>query len=216
MLFIFLSTSIILLVVRDYIFASFIPALLCFCIIKHKWIKLSKPLYLFLGLFTLSFVVLTLLSFIYPSYNIFQYLAENQSYFLKHVHGTSNYSITPIDGTALSFLVHTPRAFLTALINPEFTDIGRSNTILRLLSVIENFCVIGLVVYRIVRSKILELEERNILWMVVFFSVSLLILLGLVVNNLGALYRYKSNLLPLLIPVLIGANVFNQKHLRTR
>jgi len=210
-IFIIIIFATVLLILRDYIFATFAPALLAYGLIKYNWIKKLGPVLFFSLFFVSIFTLLALISFIDPRLNLFMYIAESQQFFLEHIKGNSNYSIVPIDGSIGNMIRNAPRAFFTALFNPDILDIESDNIILRVLSVAENMMLIAFIVWCFFRNKIKSIEQKNFLCLALFFSIGLLVLLGLVVNNLGALYRYKSNLLPLLIPALVGISLLSDR-----
>lgn len=207
-LMIFIPAALFLMIIRDYIFAAFILSLFCYAMFRYSFLSLrqlkTKPLFLYLIFSIIAFIGISILAAISPRLSLFSYLVENQNFFLKYIQGDSHYHISPIEANAWSFIKNAPKALFSALVNPDITDINAKHFYLRLVSVIENLILLALIIWTLIRHRIDNVAQKNYIWLSVFFSLGLLILLGLVVNNLGALYRYKSNLLPILVPCLIG------------
>lgn len=198
----------LLLILRDYIFAAFMPALLAYGLLKYKGSNRFSPILFFTLFFSSIFGLVILASLIDPRLNLFRYLAETQQFFIENIKGNSNYNIIAIDGSIGDMVLNAPKAFVSALIKPGLLDLESENFLLRLLSVAENLLLLAFIGWSIFKSRVSTIEQKNFLCLAVFFSITLLVLLGLVVNNLGALYRYKSNLLPILIPALVGIGYY--------
>ncbi len=206
--------------VRLYLLLILIPCLIAF------YFSLKDPdrsLIFFIGVLGFSFAFVLLLGQIHPAFNIFDYIIQTQIFFNNYAHGYSDISIPEIEGNVLSLLVNTPGAFLRSLCRPSFFDLGSYNYYLRMLAAFEVSVILLFIGLALFYRKPSIKSKQPLFIMVICFSVIFLCLLGLVISNLGALSRYKSIILPLIMPVvflhidfdrlreLLNQRVFNKK-----
>ena len=109
--------------------------------------------------------------------------------------GNTSIEIEQLEPTAVSFLKNIPVAFTLSTIRPYPGDVRH---ILSLAAATEiNFLLLFFLAFLFLRSN--GTQSKNFIYFCVFFSFSLLLAIGFSVNNLGAIVRYRSVLLPLLV-----------------
>ncbi|MGH2552324.1 MAG: hypothetical protein ACRDEB_01340, partial [Chitinophagaceae bacterium] len=93
-----------------------------------------------------------------------------------------------------------PQAITLSAIRPYPSDVRH---ILSLAAAIEiHFLLLLFILFLLIRRK--GVPSRNLFFFCIFFSVSLLLAIGFSVNNLGAIVRYRSIILPfLVIPMMV-------------
>ena len=109
--------------------------------------------------------------------------------------GNSSIPIEELQPTASSFLKNVPVAFTLSTIRPYPGDVRH---ILSLAAATEiNLLLLMFLAFLIWRKN--GIQSPNFIYFCLFFSFSLLLAIGFSVNNLGAIVRYRSVLIPLLV-----------------
>jgi len=200
--------SFLLLMVRFYVFAVFLPGLLALFLSFR--LKKIPSLYLFTSVYVLFFLAGITIHFYMPNYSPFQEMMVRQQYFFNSP-GNSSYTIPLLDGSLSSTLVNMPKALMNSLIHPVPKDCVTSSY-LCFLAMLESYMILAVLIYGSFQIKWKRLMSNEIILYCLFSSIPLLILTGLIVNNAGALVRYKSIILPfLLIGVYLATRKQNYK-----
>jgi len=200
--------TVLLTLVRFYVFAIFFPGLLAL-FLSYR-LKKIPSLYLFTSIYILFMLAGIMLHFYNPNFSPFQEMMVRQQYFFNSP-GNSSYTIPMLDGSVLNTLVNIPQALLNSLIHPVPKDCLTSS-FLCFMAMIESYMILAVLIYAIFKIKWNRLMTNEIILYCLFSSISLLIIMGLVVNNAGALVRYKSVILPfLLIGVYLATRKQNYK-----
>ena len=191
-LFILLAGMILILTLRNFIIVIILPAILAW-LLASRWPKFGllifSSLYLFFGIlfFTLRYID-TRLDF--P-----QAVVNKQQEFMQLKGGNSTIPIKQLQPTAISFLKTTPQAINLSTIRPYPSDVRH---ILSLAAAIEiNALLLMFFLFLFFRTD--GNRSKNLAYFCLFFSFSLLLAIGFSVNNLGAIVRYRSIIMPLLI-----------------
>ncbi len=172
---------------RDYAFLLFVPALLGLLVVltwpKHAFLK-------FVLLYTLSGVLFFNAKHIHPTLNIPEKFTNVQDIFLRSK-GKTTFTMEKLEPTFESFIKLVPVALINATLRPFPTNI---KTWFHLASFINLLFVISIILRSIVfhRYAGLSQKQRGIFWFCIFYSLSYLIMIGLMVTNTGALARYRS------------------------
>ena len=182
----------LVLVLRNFIIIIIIPAIMAW-LLANKWpkygLRIFCLLYLFFG------IVFFTARYINPHLNFPQAVVNKQDEFMKLKGGNSTVSIERLKPTAISFLKNTPQAINLSTIRPYPSDVRH---ILSLAAAIEiNALLLLFVLFIFFRSN--GHTSKNLAYFCVFFSFSLLLAIGFSVNNLGAIVRYRSIIMPLLV-----------------
>jgi hypothetical protein len=102
-----------------------------------------------------------------------------------------------LEPSAISFLKNTPQAINLSTIRPYPSDVRH---ILSLAAAIEiNALLFLFVLFLVWRTNGNGNTSKNFMYFCVFFSMTLLMAIGFSVNNLGAIVRYRSVVMPLLV-----------------
>ncbi len=181
----------LLLVLRNFIIIVILPAVFVW-ILANRWPK--KGLLVF-GLSYLLFIILFFtIRYIKPEFDFPQAVVTKQQEFLK-LKGNSSIPINELEPNAVSFLRNIPEAFTLSTIRPYPSDVRH---ILSLAAAVEiNLLLIMFIGFLFYRAN--GLQSRNFVIFCLFFSFSLLLAIGFSVNNLGAIVRYRSVIIPLLV-----------------
>ena len=144
--------------------------------------------------FFLEFLFFTL-RYIDPRLDFPQAVVNKQRDFIKLQGGSSTIPIKEIQPNAISFLKNTPQAINLSAVRPYPSDVHH---ILSLAASLEiDVLLLMFVLFLFWRTN--GLRSKNFIYFCIFFSFSLLLAIGFSVNNLGAIVRYRSIIIPLLV-----------------
>ena len=114
--------------------------------------------------------------------------------------GASTIPIKELEPTAASFLKNTPQAITLAFLRPYPGDVVH---LLSLAASVEIILVLLLFILSLLFRKKTE-TAKNAVYLCIFLSFSILLAIGFSVNNLGAIVRYRSIILPLLVIPMVA------------
>lgn len=186
-------------VLRNFLLALIIPAILAW-LLACKWPR--HGLALFLGVYLVCGVLFFTARYIDPTrFDFPQAVVNKQQAFLQMQGGFSTIPIKELEPTAISFLKNTPQALTLSVLRPYPGDVRH---LLSLAASIEiNLMLILFLLFLFFRKKNGS-PTKNAIYLCVFFSISVLLATGFSVNNLGAIVRYRSVIIPLLaIPMVV-------------
>lgn len=187
----------LLLALRNFVFVIIMGAAMA-------WLLANRRPQYGLAIFTGTYLVFILLFFnlryIDPGLDFPQAVADKQQDFLELEPGNSTIPTTKLSPTAVSFLKNVPQAVNLTILRPFPSDV---NHILSLAAALEiNMLLFLFVIFLLWRSK--NGSSNNLVLFCVFFSLSLLLAIGFTANNLGAIVRYRSIVMPLLIIPMVA------------
>lgn len=191
----------IILLIRNFVFLLLIPALLAWMIAgkrKHMVWQTFVILYIFFG------SVFFLSGFLSSKFNLPQYVSERQIEFISLSKASgSAINVNPLFPNFRSFLNNTPQALNHSLMRPYITEV---TSILLVPAVLEILCYeLLLLLFFFFRFK--NSINRPFIYFSLFFTISIYMLIGYTIPILGALVRYRSVFLPLLItPIACSIN----------
>lgn len=193
---ILLSLSLIF-VLRNFVFITIFPALIAWAFAtKYKQYALQIYLccYLFFG------IIFFTLGFANSKLNLPQYVSARQIEFIQiGKTGNSTINVNPLLPTFESFLFNTPQALNHSLLRPYLTE---KFTLLYIPIAIEIF------IYQLLFLLFLFFHIKNrttdpLIYYCIFFSISMFLIIGYTIPIIGAIVRYRSIYLPLiLIPII--------------
>jgi len=190
----------ILSLIRVYTLAIILPA----AVLLYYSIKQPKKILL---KYVAVYGVLVLMGFalgsIHKKYHFLNHFIEIQDYFEFHSIGTSDVPIISLEPNLVSLLTQTPKALFRTLWRPSLFDVNQQNLFMKLPSALETLLIVLLILVGLFSKKLRWLSQQPLLIYSLVITVLYLSLIGLLVPNLGALFRYKSVVLPLLLPTLI-------------
>jgi hypothetical protein len=187
-----LATGLLLiLVLRNFLIVIIIPAILAW-LLADRWPKYG--LTIFVTLYLLFGILFFNVRYINSRFDFPQAVVNKQQDFMK-LQGGTIIPIKELRPNAISFLKNTPQAINLSAIRPYPSDVHH---ILSLAAAIEiDMLLLIFVLFLFWRTN--GLQSRNFVYFCIFFSLSLLLAIGFSVNNLGAIVRYRSVIIPLLV-----------------
>lgn len=189
----------LVLTLRNFIIIVLIPAIITW-LLAIKWPKFGLAifcsLYLFFGI--LFFTA----RYINPKFDFPQAVVNKQQEFIL-LKGATSVPIKQLEPTFTSFIKTTPQAINLSTIRPYPSDVHH---ILSLAAAIEiNALLLLFILFIFFRKN--GFKRKEFIYFSIFFSFSLLLAIGFSVNNLGAIVRYRSVIIPLLVvPVAAQIN----------
>lgn len=196
----FAFSFVLIFFVRLYLALLLIPAAigLYYCLRNdpYVWFK-------FTVIYLSCLVVGLLVGLIFPQFNFLQTIVDIQNFFIVHSIGQSDFAITKLEPNLFSLIINSPKALFNAITKPSFFDITNLHIPLKIFAAFENSLLIlgGLLLFAFNRIK--QIAHWHIIVYCIFLSLSFLILIGLSVDNIGALFRYRSVILPLIAPTIL-------------
>lgn len=176
---------------RMFILVFMIPNLIGY----YWWFKSPKKFFLKFALIHLIYWTAAFhVNLIFPSFNLLYNIVLKQELFLK-LNGNTNFQVTPLQSNFFSLLKNSPNALKDAMFYPF---IVKPTTLFQWLIYFEGIALIIIFSICLIKNKIRNLKFHPLTVFSFTFSLSVLILLGLIVPNLGAMVRYKSLVLPFL------------------
>lgn len=175
---------------RNYVFLLFVPPLIAFLIsLKGK----MKPLPIFAMVYLAAIVFFFNGNKIHPKLNFPQKIVEAQDYF-SSLQGRTSFEMEALQPNFQSFITAMPSALKNSFLRPS---INTTHTWFDKLAFAENCFILLIIIGAIYYTsfKKLNRDQVRIALFCFAFSISYFLLLGLTVNNVGALVRYKSTAL---------------------
>ena len=186
----------ILLLLRNFVLALMVPAILGW-ILANRWPK--QGLTSFVGVYLVCSICFFGLRYIVPALDFPQAVVNKQQSFLQ-LEGNSSININQLEPTVTSFLKNTPQAIILSAARPFPSDVHH---LLSLAAATETILLWLLILLFLIFPLRHEVPSNNTIYFCVFFSISLLLAIGFSVNNLGAIVRYRSIVLPLLVTFIV-------------
>lgn len=186
----------LILALRNFLIILILGALLAW-LLANKWPQ--RGLAVFSIIYILAILFFFTARFISPRLDFPQAVVNKQKEFSQIV-GLTSVPIRELEPTALSFLKNTPQAITLSTMRPYPSDVRH---ILSLAAAIEiNSLLLIFILFLFFRKKVSR--SRNLVYLCVFFSVSLLLAIGFSQSNLGAIVRYRSIIIPLLVVPMVA------------
>ncbi len=189
----------ILTLARFYVLLILLPPTVAFLTsINNK----SNVLWQYLKAYAIVASLILFVHHLYPAYSPIKVLSIKQTQFFA-LDGNSNVELNSIDNNTIELIKTIPHTLINTMLKPLP---WRTNSFYQLLYSIENYILILLFILAsksAFQFKKEAISFQNISYFILFFSFSLIIVIGIVVPNLGAIARYKSVVLPLLFPILL-------------
>jgi hypothetical protein len=128
-----------------------------------------------------------------------QLVVNRQQSFLSLTGGRSSVPVTEVEPNFTSFVKNTPQAITLSMARPYPSDVRHLPSLAAAAEI--SLLILVFVVFLLFRRK-KTIPTDTTIYFCIFFAVSMLLSIGFSNNNLGAIVRYRSVLLPLLmIPI---------------
>lgn len=187
----------LLLTLRNFILIIIAPAIVAWLLasrIPKFSLEVFFGVYIFFGLMFFN------VRYLSSQLDFPQAVVNKQKEFMLLKGGNSSIPIKELEPTAVSFLKNTPQAINLSAIRPYPSDVRH---ILSLAAAIEiNLILLLFVLFLFFRNN--GATDKNLIYFCIFFSASLLLTIGFSVNNLGAIVRYRSVIMPLLVIPMVA------------
>lgn len=182
---------------RNFVFLLLIPALVSWRL-AEKFPK--KSLIIFMATYSLGLLYFFLSGFISSKTDFPAYVAKRQESFIEiGKQGNSTINVDRLQPSFESFIKNAPQAFDLAFLRPYLSKINQPLYAAFALEIL--LMQVLLVLLIIFHKKVLEIQP--IIYFNLFFSISVVMIGGYVVPIIGAMVRYRSIYLVLLmIPVM--------------
>lgn len=185
------------LIFRNFLIINLLPALIAW-FLASKFFK--KPLTVF-GICYIFFVILFFTAkYITPALDFPQVVVDKQKSFVA-LHGNSSVPMKELEPDFSSFIINTPQTISLSMLRPYPSDVRH---IFSLAAAVETDVLLLLFfVFLFFHKKRRRQTQSTIfIYFCLFLSLSVLITIGYSVNNIGAIVRYRSIILPLLLAPL--------------
>ncbi len=182
----------LLLSLRNFLIVIIIPAILAW-LLANRWPRYG--LALFTALYLLFGVLFFTIRYVNPKLDFPQAVVNKQQEFMQLKGGNSSIPIKELQPSAISFLKNTPQAINLSTIRPYPSDVRHILSLAAAIEIDGLLLMFGL--FLLFRTN--GLRSKTLIYFCIFFSLSLLLAIGFSVNNLGAIVRYRSVIMPFLV-----------------
>ncbi|MGB1247492.1 MAG: hypothetical protein ACPG4Z_01310 [Chitinophagales bacterium] len=192
---------------RDYMMMLLIVPLTIYIVLERK--KFS-PIVIYSTIMTLVVLLACFLPLPFFGDTAIAVILEKRHQFESLGVGNTSIELYSVNGTLFAFLSAFPQSIFNVLFRPHFGD---ANTTILFLTAIDTFLISGVILgglFYFIRKKV---YHHNFTVFIFTYSLSLLVVIGLIVPNLGAIVRYRSTALLLLIPLCVHLVMKNFKKL---
>jgi hypothetical protein len=194
-----ICTSLVLLfLVRHFIFIALVPALVAWIIsvkFQQPAVRTFAIVYLVTGIL---FFTMSLLS---NNINPLKIIVEKQTEYLKLPKSETQIGLTPLNPGLKSFVANAPQAFNHLLLRPYLWELPVRS--LLPLNIELALYQLLLLLFLFFRRKGSNAANTPYIYCAILFTMTLFLLIGYIVPNLGSIVRYRSLYLPLVITPLL-------------
>lgn len=196
-----MSSLFILLYLKFYVLIALMGGIISHFVAGRMSSK--RQLWPYLGMLSLFMLAGVFLHYLIPQANIFKILEYKQGDFIRlaeQVDAGSQITIQPITRNLWSFLSASPRALLNVLTRPfPFESLNP----LILIASVENLLIFLLIGFAMLFRNKLNAPQKNLVYMLLFISVLVFLLIGWITPVMGAIVRYKVPVLPFFLASLL-------------
>lgn len=201
---IFFSCGILLLLLlRNFVLLLMLPAIFAWMLANRR--PARTPV-IFVSVYLVCILLFFTSRYLLPQLDFPAAVVEKQRSFSVLI-GQSTIPLDVIEPTFGGFVRQAPQAFALSATRPYPSDISH---LLSLAAAVEIgillLAVLVFLLYRIPKPT----SSRTTLYFCFFFSVSLLLAIGFTVNNLGAIARYRSIIMPLVLTPILARTDWNR------
>jgi hypothetical protein len=191
----------LLLLLRNFIIIVIVPSILAW-MLANRWQKYA--LVCFVSVFVFFGILFFTVRYAEPRFDFPQAVVDKQRAYVAVV-GNSSIPIKELQPNVISFFKSIPQAITLSAIRPYPKDIKH---LLSLAAALEINLLLLLFIFSLFARKKLRITgpQKNVVYFCIFFAFSILLGIGFSVNNLGAIVRYRSIIMPLLV-VLVAVYV---------
>ncbi len=186
----------LLLLLRNFVLMLILPAVFAW-FLANRWP--GRAVLVFSAIYLLCILLFFTTRYIIPQLDFPAAVVAKQEAFTKLTGGSSQ-RVRVLTPTLGGFLINAPQAMALAATRPHPSDISH---LLSLAAALEVWILVLLLSAALIFRVRWKPSTRPTILFFLFFSLSLLLAIGFSVNNIGAIARYRSVILPLVMtPVL--------------
>lgn len=193
-LLLFAMGSFFVFLTRDFVFLLLFPGIFAFFVAANDPGKARWTFPLFYVLFFTAGCVLP----VFNGNNFLEIVAYKQNQFLAINEGNTQIDVNPFEPTFAGLVTGLPQALKNSVLGPFFIT---ADSFFHIAVMLENALLILVALLLLFSGK--PRFNQLTVWFLVF-SVALLILIGYIVPNVGAIVRYRSLALPFLYLFLVS------------
>jgi hypothetical protein len=191
-------------VLRAYVFMVLLPALFAW-IVAHT--KKYKPLLTFTIIYITGLIAFFNLGRISSCLDLPMIVTQRQADFRQLPIANTQLPMDTLYPSFKSFVMNVPQALGHSLKRPYFSDVHASLLLIPCaveITVYELLLLIFIILYKDTAIGLASTQKAVVLFGI-FFSLSVFLLIGYIVPNIGSIVRYRAIYLPfILTPVLCG------------
>ncbi len=186
--------------IKIYVLFSILPSLLW---LVYYRVKPRASLWSFVGIHVGSLLVVLLVGYAYPDYNLVSILAGKQNDFIDFTKelaaAGSMVSLPRLSDSVFDIFKLAPLGLMNSLCRPQVFE---AHNIMAFFAALENLVLNFLLLASLFFCK-RENLRLPLVWFSVSFVVILMIIIGITTPVLGALVRYKLPALPFLLVIIL-------------
>jgi hypothetical protein len=186
----------LVLIFRNFLILPLLTAVIAW--IASEKLKV-KPIKAFGLIYLVALVIFFCGKYISPKLDFLDAVAVKQKEFMN-LGGGSAIQVNSLEPTISSFISNTPQAFLLSTIRPYPSDVHHLLSLAAAADI--NTVLLFFIVFLFWRRN--GIQMNSFLMFCLFFSFSVLMMIGYSVNVLGAIVRYRSIVIPFLIVPLMA------------
>lgn len=188
---------IILLGLRNFLILVLVPSIVAWILsTKVKW----QPVFTYGVVFSISILFFFTAKYIHPKLDLPHSVVLKQEEFIQ-LEGNSSIAVNKLQPSFSSFLINAPQAFSISTLRPYPSNVKH---LLSMAAAIEvAFLFLLFLIFLFFRSGNKSVTPFKLFC--VFFSFSVLMMIGYTVNVLGAVVRYRSIILPILVVPMVAS-----------
>lgn len=206
-LFYMLCAFVMVFLFRNFIAFAMLPALVAWIIAcKTK----APPFITFAGVYLTAAVLFFNIHRVLPGVNMPAYMVQKQSDFFALEKGNTTIQLNRLEPFAGSYIKNAPQSLQHSLLRPFITDISLSKLLLP-LSIELLFYELLIILYCLFKKEKLLLSDPFVLFSICL-GLSVCLIIGYTVPVIGAIVRYRS----IYLPLLLAPFVFNTDWKRLR
>lgn len=180
---------------RYYLLALLLPAAVAYKVHCHS----QRAIWSYASVYVCSVLLGILLCEGLLGKSVFELLSQRQLMFLAEKGGSSIPDVVPFEATFWGVLSTLPMAVLNILGRPFLWD---CNDVLQLMASLEILSFVVLLIFALSCKKPAAQATNPLLFFLLAYTVSNLVLVGLLVYNIGTLVRYRAISLGILSTLL--------------
>lgn len=196
-LFWILLSFVTVLVLRNFLILALVPGMTAW-VLARRWPK--KPLLTYGIVYAIALLFFFGGRYLHPRLDFPEAVAVKQKEF-RMLGGGSSVPARPVEASLQSFVVNAPQAFTLSTLRPYPGDVKH---LLSLAAAVEVAALLLLFLLFLFFRLPADHTDRPFLYFCLFFSFSVLMMIGYSVTILGAIVRYRSIVLPFLLVPLVA------------